>query len=162
VYLTSGFETFIKRLKSFKRESFIVYGAGKEGADGHLTFKAFSKTGFLNDLASCKAVMATAGFTLMTESFYLGKPYLALPMRGQFEQEINGYLLARLKYGINLRRTSPEAVGNFLYRLPDFVENLKTYQAQDNSAIKARLAELLDDDCALARQFHRKRARLIP
>jgi uncharacterized protein (TIGR00661 family) len=162
VYLTSGFETFIKRLKSFKRESFIVYGAGKEGPDGHLTFKAFSKAGFLNDLASCKAVMATAGFTLMTESFYLGKPYLALPMRGQFEQEINGYLLARLKYGINLRRASPEAVGNFLYRLPDFVENLKTYQAQDNSAIKARLGELLDDNCALARQFHRKRARLIP
>jgi uncharacterized protein (TIGR00661 family) len=162
VYLTSGFETFLKRLKSFKRESFIVYGDGKEGADGHLTFKAFSKAGFLNDLASCKAVMATAGFTLMTESFYLRKPYLALPMRGQFEQEINGFLMARLKYGINLRRTSSEAVGNFLYRLPDFVENLKTYQAQDNSAINARLAELLDDNCALARQFHRKRARLIP
>ena len=45
---------------------------------------------------------------------------------------------------------------------PDFVENLKTYQAIDNSAIKARLAELLDDNCALAREFHRKRARLIP
>jgi len=162
VYLTSGFETFLNRLKSFKRESFIVYGAGKEGADGHLTYKAFSKAGFLNDLASCKAVMATAGFTLMTESFYLRKPYLALPMRGQFEQEINGFLLARLKYGINLRRTNSEAVGNFLYHLPDFVENLKTYQAQDNSAIKARLAELLVDNCALARQFHRKRARLIP
>jgi len=162
VYLTSGFETFLKRLKSFKRESFIVYGAGKEGLDGHLRFKSFSKAGFLSDLASCKAVMATAGFTLMTESFYLRKPYLALPMRGQFEQEINGFLLARLKYGVNLSRTNPEAVGNFLYRLPDFVENLKTYQAQDNSAIKARLAELLYNNCALARQFHRKRARLIP
>jgi uncharacterized protein (TIGR00661 family) len=126
-----------------------------------MTFKAFSKQGFLNDLASCKAVMATAGFTLMTESFYLRKPYLALPMRGQFEQEINAFLLARLKYGINLRRTNSETVGHFLYRLPDFVENLKTYQARDNSAIKARLAELLDDNCALAKDFHRKRARLI-
>lgn len=162
IYLTSGFETFLKRLKSFTRESFIVYGAGKEGSDGHLTFKAFSKTGFLHDLASCKAVMATAGFTLMTESFYLRKPYLAMPMRGQFEQEINGFLLARLKYGINLRRVTIEAVGNFLYRLPDFAENLKAYQAQDNSAIKARLAELLVDNCALARDFHGKRQRLIP
>ena len=126
VYLTSGFETFLRRLKSFTRESFIVYGAEKEGTEGHLTFKAFSKTGFLCDLASCKAVMATAGFTLMTESFYLRKPYLALPMRGQFEQEINGFLLARLQYGINLRRAATEAVGNFLYRLPDFAENLKT------------------------------------
>lgn len=162
IYLTSGFETFLKRLKSFTRESFIVYGAGKEGSDGHLTFKAFSKTGFLHDLASCKAVMATAGFTLMTESFYLRKPYLAMPMRGQFEQEINGFLLARLKYGINLRRVTIEAVGNFLYRVPDFAENLKAYQARDNSAIKARLAELLVDNCALARDFHGKRQRLIP
>jgi uncharacterized protein (TIGR00661 family) len=162
VYLTSGFETFLKRLKSFTRESFIVYGAEKEGTEGHLTFKAFSKTGFLQDLASCKAVMATAGFTLMTESFYLRKPYLALPMRGQFEQEINGFLLARLQYGINLRRATTEAVGNFLYRLPDFVENLKTYQAKDNSAIKARLAELLADNCSLARDFHGRRKRLIP
>jgi uncharacterized protein (TIGR00661 family) len=162
VYLTSGFETFLRRLKSFSRESFIVYGAGKKGTEGHLTFKAFSKTGFLYDLASCKAVMATAGFTLMTESFYLRKPYLALPMRGQFEQEINGFLLARLQYGINLRRATTEAVGNFLYRLPDFAENLKTYQVQDNSAIKARLAELLAHNCALARDFHRKRKRLIP
>jgi uncharacterized protein (TIGR00661 family) len=162
VYLTSGFETFLKRLKPFTRESFIVYGTEKEGAEGHLTFKAFSKTGFLHDLASCKAVMATAGFTLMTESFYLRKPYLALPMRGQFEQEINGFLLARLQYGINLRRATSEVVGNFLYRLPDFAENLKNYPAQDNSAIKDRLAELLTDNCALAREFHGKRKRLIP
>ena len=162
VYLTSGFETFLRRLKSFTRESFIVYGAGKEGVEGRLTFKAFSKSGFLHDLATCKAVMATAGFTLMTESFYLRKPYLALPMRGQFEQEINGFLLARLKYGINLRRATTEAIGNFLYRTPDFAENLKSYEAQDNSAIKSRLAEFLDDDCALAREFHAKRRRLIP
>ncbi len=162
VYLTSGFESFLKRLRSFTRESFIIYGAGKEATDGHLTYKAFSKVGFLNDLAACKAVMATAGFTLITESFYLRKPYLALPMRGQFEQEINGFLLARLKYGVNLRRPTSEAVGHFLYRIPDFVENLKTYQAQDNNAIKARLSELLDNNAALARDFHAKRMRLIP
>ena len=117
---------------------------------------------FLNDLASCKAVMATAGFTLMTESFYLRKPYLALPMRGQFEQEINGFLLARLKYGANLRRPTSEAIGHFLYRTPDFAENLKTYEAQDNAAIKKRLSELLADNGALAREFHDKRIRLIP
>ncbi len=162
VYLTSGFESFLKRLKSFSRESFLVYGAGKEGTDGHLTFKPFSKSGFLHDLTTCKAVMATAGFTLMTESFYLRKPYLALPMQGQFEQEINGFLLARLKYGVNLRRPSSEAIGHFLYRIPDFAENLKAYPAQDNSAIKARLCELLEDNCALAADFHGKRMRLIP
>ena len=106
--------------------------------------------------------MATAGFTLLTESFYLKKPYLALPMQGQFEQEINGFLMAKLNYGINLRRVNSGAIGNFLYRIPDFKDNLAGYQAQDNSRIKDKLAELLDDNCSVAREFHRKRTRLIP
>ncbi len=75
--------------------------------------------------------MATAGFTLLTESLYLRKPYLALPMRGQFEQELNGHLLEKLQYGANVRRISPETIGNFLYRLPDFSERLKGYRAED-------------------------------
>ena len=71
VYLTSGFESFLKILKSFKREQFLVYGYDCNDQDGNIVYKHFSKVGFLEDLASCKAVMATAGFTLMTESFYL-------------------------------------------------------------------------------------------
>ena len=162
VYLTSGFESFLKKLKSFKREQFIVYGYDREAREDHITFKPFSKTGFLQDLASCKAVMATAGFTLMTESFYLQKPYLALPMHGQFEQEINGYLLSRLGYGINLRRINATAIGNFLYRIPDYTRELKTYAAEDNRRIKSKLAELLDNDCAVAREYHQRRTRVIP
>ena len=105
--------------------------------------------------------MATAGFTLMTEAFYLRKPYLALPMRGQFEQELNAHWLAKLKYGVSLRRVRSEAVGNFLYRVPDFNENLKAYPAVDNSAIKDKLGELLDDNCLLAKDYHLKRKKVI-
>ena len=162
VYLTGGFETLLKKLKSFKREQFRVYGYDRDDTEDHITYKPFSKDGFLQDLASCKAVMATAGFTLMTESFYLRKPYLALPMHGQFEQEINGLLLAKLIYGINLRRVNAESIGNFLYRLPDFQDNLMSYNAEDNRAIKAKLEELLDNNCAIAWKYHRKRSRLIP
>jgi uncharacterized protein (TIGR00661 family) len=162
VYLTSGFETFLKKLKSFKREKFIVYSHDRNSSEAHIICKPFNRDGFLHDLASCKAVMATAGFTLMTESFYLGKPYLALPMRGQFEQEINGFLMAKLNYGINLRRVNADAIGNFLYRLPDFKRKLKDYPAQDNSLIKAKLEELLDNNCSIAWDYHRKRSRLIP
>jgi uncharacterized protein (TIGR00661 family) len=162
VYLTSGFESFLKKLRSFHREKFLVYGCDRNDTDGPIIYKPFSREGFLQDLASCKAVMATAGFTLMTESFHLRKPYLALPMRGQFEQEINGFLLAELHYGINLRRVNFEAIGNFLYRVPDFKQSLNSYQVQDNSLIKARLEELLDNNCALAWAYHQKRSRLIP
>ena len=156
VYLTSEFKTFLKQLKSFKRERFLVYGCNRDGENGHITFKSFSKEGFLHDLASCKTVMATAGFTLMTESFYLRKPYLAMPMHGQFEQELNAILLDRLNYGINLRHVNQEAISSFLYHLPDFTERLREYQAVDNSAIKSKIDELLAENCALASEYHRK------
>jgi len=157
VYLTSGFESFLNVLKSFSRERFRVYGYDRDEVDGHIVYKPFSKAGFLQDLAGCKAVMATAGFTLMTEAFYLRKPYLALPMRGQFEQELNAYLLTRLKYGLNLRRVRTEAIGNFLYRLPEYTDNLNAYRAEDNSAIKAMLGQLLADNCLRARELYNKR-----
>jgi hypothetical protein len=153
----TGFESFLKLLRSFSREQFIVYGYDRDDQDGSIVYKRFSKDGFLEDLASCKAVMATAGFTLMTESFYFRKPYLALPMHGQFEQELNAFWMAKLNYGINLRRIRSEAVGNFLYRLPDFEEKLNEYHAADNSAIKAKLGELLINDCALVKAYHLRR-----
>ena len=78
-------------------------------------------------------------------------------MRGQFEQELNAFWMAKLNYGINLRRIRSEAVGNFLYRLPDYKEKLNQYHAADNTAIKAKLGELLENNCALAKKFHFRR-----
>ena len=154
VYVTDEFESLLDVLKEFTRESFLVYGYNREDRDGTMTYRPFSKEGFLDDLASARAVIATAGFTLLSEGLYLHKPYLALPMQGQFEQELNGYQLQQLGYGKTVHDPTPEAIGDFLYRLPDFAAHLNDYDARDNSGIKAKLDELLADNCALARQFH--------
>ncbi len=154
VYLTSGFESCLDELRKFDRERFLVYGYDRSDSDGPLEFRPFSKDGFLQDLAAAKAVVATAGFTLLSEALYLRKPYLAMPMRGQFEQELNAFQLATLGYGKNVTEITAEAVGDFLYRLPDFAQRLQDYQPGDNGAIKAKLDELLEDDCSLAREFH--------
>ena len=66
-------------------------------------------------------------------------------------------LVTTFYYGINLRRIRSEAVGSFLYRVLDFNENLNDYQAVDNSAIQNKLAELLDNNCARAKEYHLKR-----
>lgn len=154
VYLTRGFDTFMERLKDFPRESFRVYGADRTGNDNNLEFKPFSHKKFLQDLGSCKAVMATAGFTLITEALYLGKPCLALPMKGQFEQELNGLMLAEMGLGKNCRRVTGESIGDFLYRLRDYSDRLEFYRRKDNSEIVDKLDELLDDSCKLARKYH--------
>ncbi len=157
VYLTGGFESFIEMLKGFRREKFIVYGYDKGHEQDNITCKPFSRDGFLRDLSSCRAVMATAGFTLMTESIYLKKPYLALPMIGQFEQELNALLLEQAGFGMNLRNIRKEAVSDFLYRLPEYREKLAAFPAWDNGMIKSKLKELLENNCSLAGDFHRER-----
>ena len=144
-------------LEEFPRERFLVYGTEREGEDGNLCFRPFSLDGFLADLASSKAVISTAGFTLMTEALQLAKPMLALPMGGQFEQELNAHLLEDVGYGKNGRKADAETIGDFLYRIPEYQEALESYKPQDNSAILAKLDELLADDSALAKWFHEKR-----
>ncbi len=59
----------------------------------HVRLRPPSRAGFLADLAACRAVVATAGFTLLSEALHLGKPVLALPNRGFFEQTVNALAL---------------------------------------------------------------------
>ena len=157
VYLTSGFESFIELLPNFSREKFILYGYNEDREEGNIIYKKFSKDGFLEDLKTCRAVFATAGFTLMTESIFLKKPYLALPMQGQFEQELNGFFLERAGWGMNLRDVREEAVGFFLYRLAEYRDRLMEIEQWDGNLIKNRLKELLENNCEEAVQYHLKR-----
>ena len=157
VYLTSGFDSFLEMVGRFKRERFIVYGYDRDETVDNITYKQFSKEGFLSDFASCKAVMATAGFTLLTESLFLKKPYFAMPMKGQFEQEINGLFLESLGYGKNCRAISEEKIGSFLYHLPEYYQNLEHYITHGNSSICHKLDELLESQGELAKEFHKRR-----
>jgi uncharacterized protein (TIGR00661 family) len=157
VYLTSGFESLLDELRNFSRESFLVYGYDRSDQVGPMTFKPFSKDGFLDDLAAAKAVIATAGFTLISEALHLRKPYLAMPMQGQFEQELNGFQLQQLGYGKSEPQVRPEAIGDFFYRVPEYAQRLKAYESHDNRAIMDKLDELLADDCTQARWYHDRR-----
>jgi uncharacterized protein (TIGR00661 family) len=145
VYFTKGFETMVERLRCFPRERFLVYGQGREGKDANLEFRAPSRDGFLADLASSKAVISTAGFTLLSECLHLGKPLLALPMEGQFEQELNALLLEDTGCGRNGRDVDDDAVAAFLYRLPEHRAALAARERTDDSALLAKVDELVAD-----------------
>lgn len=160
VYLTSGFESFVDMLRKFPRERFVIYGQGDEGRRGNLTFKPPSTDGFLKDLAACKGVMATAGFTLITEALHLKKPYLALPMMGQFEQAVNAVFLEEMKCGVNLHQVTDTGIGDFLYRLPEFEETLSRQPNYSNTALLKKVDALLADDAKEAGFFHDHRKEL--
>ncbi len=144
VYVTSEFGGLVDILKCINKK-FVVYGFNKNEEDENLIFKKASSEGFLNDLASCEAVVANAGFTLITEALYLKKPYLALPVKGQFEQVLNGYYLEKLGYGKYWDELNKEKIESFLYNLNLYKNNLKKYKKEDNSKILKKINEFLKD-----------------
>ena len=161
VYVTSQYESLIASLRSIRDERFIVYGYNKEEVSGNLQFKQFSTMGFLEDVAACRSIIATAGFTLMSEGMYLQKPYLAFPMQGQFEQQLNAYCLEELGFGHNAQSAQRSTVEEFFTRLPQYKEALSRYDngysnnplALKNPDICSKLDELLADDAKVLREY---------
>jgi len=158
VYATAGFDSLLSLLPAFTRERFVVYGYDRDHQEGNLHYRPFSQTGFLDDLAGAKAVIATAGFTLITEALHLGKPYLALPMRGQFEQILNAFMLSKLGYGAAAYTVTGPDIAAFLYHLDDYATQLRGYPREGNHRIQQFLDSLLKDECAKIRQYHRNNA----
>ena len=100
-----------------------------------------SRDGFLAHLAACRAVVCTAGFTLLSEALHLGKPVLALPNRGFFEQAVNALALADLDRG--------EAVTGPLHkaRLRAFLGRADRYRrapAPDGTAGREQAADVIE------------------
>lgn len=142
VYVTSPSADLVKLLAQV-RCSFLAYGFGREGKDGNIEFKKPSMAAFLEDLASAKAIIANAGFSLVSEALYLAKPYLAVPVKHQFEQIFNAHHLARTGYGAYWEELTKERVESFLLNLPLFRENLASYPRQNNSALFRKLDSLI-------------------
>jgi uncharacterized protein (TIGR00661 family) len=122
-----------------------VYGFRREDRIGNIELRDFSEDGFIADLASCRGVLATGGYSLMGEAIYLGKPVLAVPLRKQFEQILNALYLAKLGYGEYHDRLTPEAVLRFAGRTASYAENLKRHHQEGNSKILAALDRLLSE-----------------
>jgi uncharacterized protein (TIGR00661 family) len=76
----------------------IVYGSGRAGQEGNVVFRAPANDGFVTDLASCRAVLSTAGNQLVGEAMHLGKPILVVP-EASVEQRINAAAVVRLGIG---------------------------------------------------------------
>jgi uncharacterized protein (TIGR00661 family) len=125
-----------------------VYGLRRvesEVVEGNLRYRPFSEAGFIDDLASARAVIAGGGFTLMGECVYLHKPMLAVPLAGQMEQIINARYLERLGYGRHaVDLTDARTVHAFLDAIPACEDALARYHQDGNSELLGHVDYLLD------------------
>lgn len=142
IYLTHGFDKIAEILRPI-RYKFIFYGANEDRQEGNICFKKFSQENFLSDLAGSRGVLATAGFSLISESLYWGKPYFAWPVRNQFEQIFNAYHIDRLGYGKYRTQMDSDAIEAFLFNLDHYKTNLSRYSRRNNSILFEKLNELI-------------------
>jgi len=144
VYLRgNNFAELIKQLQESRRK-FVIYGLGKRPPQGNLIFKNTSEDQFLADLASCGYVIANGGHSLISESLYLGKPILCLPIHFFYEHYFNAYFLSKNGFGnyfldLDSRKNIVE---DFEGRVDSYRSRIQDYNFNGNNQIAARLEEL--------------------
>ncbi len=135
-------EALIPALKQLPHQ-FRVYGMGREGQEGNVALRPFSQTGFVDDLRTARAVIAGGGFSLMSEAVHLRVPMLSIPIRKQYEQELNARYLAELGYGAWARELNLEVMEDFLARSDEHAQALQSYPSPDNAITLGCVEELL-------------------
>ena len=121
--------------------SFVVYSSNPPppSVPPNVLLKRPSGGTFEEDLAGCRGVVCTAGFNLISEALFLGKPLLVHPNRRFFEQTLNALLLEQHKLGFTCYgRTLEKAdIETFITHLPDF----KPRPFEPGNAAACRLIE---------------------
>ena len=109
----------------------------------NVLLRRFSEQGFIDDLASARAVITGGGFTLMGESVYLGKPVYSIPIAKHFEQIVSARYLELLGYGEHHEQVSRQELDAFLQRVDDYSLALARHTQDGNRALLAKLDQLL-------------------
>ena len=125
-----------------------VYGMRRdlksEQVEGNLRYRPFNEKTFVEDLASARAVIAAAGFTLMGEAVYLHKPMLAIPLERQFEQLLNARYLEHEGYGKSAENVEALAdLDGFLGNVDKYASKLAGYHQDGNRELLAAVDEHL-------------------
>ncbi len=104
-----------------------VYGAGAREPRGMLEFLPVDRGGFVRDLARCRFLVATAGNQVVGEALHLGKPVLAMPEAGNWEQEINGFWVERMGVGrcLPVRALDARVLAEFDAEAPRFKDAMR-------------------------------------
>jgi uncharacterized protein (TIGR00661 family) len=135
----TGIVGLLEAMAAIPEQRFVIYNfnAPATARFPNLEFKAPNVEGFLADLASAKAVVSTAGFTLISEALYLGKPMLLMPNGGIFEQTLNAIYLERERLGEAVMHRIPtvEDLRGFLSRCEKYKRRSERVRCGNEDAV---------------------------
>lgn len=127
VYLPSfDGKYLIKRLNSVdvRWELFSKHYKGSPYVDGNVKIYPVNNELFVKSLSTSEGILCNSGFETPSEGLYLGKKLLAIPMKGQWEQECNAEALKKL--GIKILTSIED---DFELELEDWINSDFVYKA---------------------------------
>lgn len=98
------------------------------GLPRNVRLRPVSRSGFLESLASSRALVTTAGNQVLGEALWLQKPVLAFPEPGVLEQDFNARALVETGCGMS---------GNFEEFCPGFWERFESRRVEFQEALRA-------------------------
>jgi uncharacterized protein (TIGR00661 family) len=132
VYQTSASDTKLVDELNRTGAKFIVYGLRKNARHGNCTLKEFSEDGFVDDLASARAVVCNGGLSLIGEAVFLGKPIFSVPVKNQYEQVLNARYLEELGYGLGAEKIEADVLRLFLNEAPKYAARVARHRQDGN------------------------------
>lgn len=144
VYQTSLSDTsLVPTLNALGDQRFVVYGLRRDAVEGNCVIKDFSESGFIQDLSTARAVVTNGGLSLIHEAIYLGKPIFSVPIRHQFEQEMNARYLEKLGYGLGATKIQADSLSWFLKQEERYVRALQAHEQHGNRELFEKLDEVI-------------------
>jgi len=145
VYQTSDSQNnIVSLLNQISNDIFYVYGFNRNENCGNVILKKFSEEGFIEDLASAKAIISNGGFSLISEAVYLKKPVCSIPIKGQFEQFVNAAYIEKCGYGRYFKEFILDSIKSFLYDINYFQKKLNEYKQDGNNATFKKINEVIN------------------
>jgi uncharacterized protein (TIGR00661 family) len=145
VYQTSTSDTkLLDELERVRDTKFIVYGLRHNARRGNCTIKEFSEEGFVEDLATARAIVTNGGLSLIGEAIYLGKPVFSVPVRNQYEQILNARYIEELGFGLAAERIEGDLLRLFLREAPKFAGRVAKHRQDGNRELFHVVDGLLD------------------
>ncbi|MFH0906466.1 MAG: glycosyltransferase family protein [archaeon] len=146
IYIYNRFGANIKNLKKIlkkiKNEKFVVYGQELEETYKNIIFKGIKKDNY-TDLAKAKAVITNGGHSLISESILFKKPIYSIPVKHQFEQEVNAYYIEKLGFGERHKDLNSRSLNNFISNVAFYKKNLSKHKFLNKNKFFKRLDEVI-------------------
>jgi uncharacterized protein (TIGR00661 family) len=98
--LPPGLVQFARENPTIEVRAYVQSVGSHQTTPNNVTLPDRNSSNFLRDFANCRVFVANAGFESLAEAIVLQKPVVIVPIEGQWEQQINAYLIERFRVGL--------------------------------------------------------------